>query len=150
MATIQVHRDQLIARPLAEVQAQFADMTHHERVGVHKALGVGNVRPGPDGCRFTGRRRMLGKMMVDEVELTRGPDGSVTLRGVEGPNAGLVIAHTFETSGDKTLVKTTVEFPVKGALRLLGPLVKLGIQRDLKLSLEEDRFDLEVRGYRPA
>ncbi len=32
-------------------------------------------------------------------------------------------------------------------LRFLAPLVRIGLQRDVNTALEEDRFDLEERGY---
>jgi len=40
--------------------------------------------------------------------------------------------------------------PVNGMLKLLTPLVRMGLRRDLSIALEEDRIDLEERGYQKA
>jgi len=48
---------------------------------------------------------------------------------------------------ERTRVRTTVEMPLNGMLRLLAPLVRMGLQRDVATALEEDRVDLEERGY---
>lgn len=148
MSNISVSGEKLISRPMEIVQAQFSDMTHHESTRVHSALEVSNVRPLPTGCRFTARRRVFGMLQEDENEMLRHSDGSSTLRSLSGSNAGLSIKQTFESQGpNRTLVRLEVNLPVKGLMRLLSPLVRIGIQRDLSLALEEDRIDLEERGY---
>jgi len=55
-----------------------------------------------------------------------------------------VITQNFEPQGpDRTLVRVEVDMPLRGLLRLLAPLVRFGIQRDLAAALEEDRIVLE-------
>lgn len=148
MTSLVVSAEKLIARPIGIVQAQFTDMQHHARTGVHAALEVSNVRPCAGGCHFTGRRRILGATQEDEIEVQRQPDGSSTLRSLAGSNAGLLITQTFvAVDADHTRVRTQVEMPLRGALRLLAPLLRLGLRRDLDIALEEDRVDLEQRGY---
>jgi len=148
MATVIARGEKLIARPLAVVQSQFADMAHHATTRVHADLEVTNVRAQKGGCLCTGRRRVFGMLQEDELEVVRLADGSSTLRSLSGSNAGLLITQTFEAVGaDRTRVRTTVELPVKGLLRFLAPLVRAGLQRDLAKALEEDRFDLEERGF---
>lgn len=148
MSNIVVQGEKLIARPIEVVQAQFVDMARHASVRVHAALEVSNVRPQDGGCRFTGRRRVLGMLQEDEIEVSRRGDGSSTLRSLSGTNAGLLITQTFEPAGaERTRVRTTVEMPVRGLLTLLAPLLRIGLRRDLAIALEEDRVDLEERGY---
>ena len=148
MSNIIVRAEKLISRPIAVVQSQFVDLAHHERTRVHRALEVSNVRPLPTGCQFTGRRRVFGVLQEDEIEVQRHADGSSTLRSQSGANAGLAITQTFESQGpERTLVHIEVNMPVRGLFRLLSPLVRIGIQRDLAMSLEEDRIDLEERRY---
>jgi len=148
MSNIIVRAEKLISRPIAVVQSQFVDLAHHERTRVHSALEVSNVRPLPTGCQFTGRRRVFGVLQEDEIEVQRHADGSSTLRSQSGANAGLAITQTFESQGpERTLVHIEVNMPVRGLFRLLSPLVRIGIQRDLAMSLEEDRIDLEERRY---
>ncbi len=151
MSTIIVTGEKLIARPLEIVQSQFVDMAHHASVRVHADLEVGNVRPQEGGCRFTGRRRIFGMLQEDEIEVTRRADGSSTLRSLWGSNEGLLITQVFEAAGpERTRVQTTVQLPVRGLRRLLAPLVRMGLKRDIAVALEEDRVDLEERGYPPA
>ncbi len=148
MGSIVVQGEKVIAKPLATVQAQFVDMRHHQSTGVHKDLDVSNVRALEGGCVFTGRRRVFGLLQQDEIEVKKGADGNSTLRSLSGTNAGLLITQVFEAVGqDKTRVRTTVDFPVKGVMKLLSPLVRIGLERDLATALEEDRKDLEERGY---
>lgn len=151
MSNIVVAGEKVIARPIEVVQAQFVDMAHHAGTGVHSALEVSNVRQLPAGCRFTARRRVFGKLQESEIEVQRHPDGNSTLRSVAGPNVGLVVKQTFEPQGpERTLVRLEIDMPVKGLLWLLSPLVRKKLQQDLALGLEEDRFDLEERGYAQA
>ena len=148
MRSIVVHGEKLIARPIEVVQSQFVDMGRHASTRVHADLEVSNVRPQEGGCRFTGRRRVFGILKEDEIEVMRRGDGNSTLRSLSGSNAGLLITQTFESVGtDRTRVRTTVEMPLKGMLKFLSPLVRIGLQRDLATALEEDRIDLEERGY---
>ncbi len=148
MPTIVVHGEKEIARPIESVRAQFVDMQHHASNPVHADLAVSNVRPQEGGCRFTGRRRVLGMQQEDEIEVRRRADGSSTLRSLAGSNAGLLITQTFEAVDERrTRVRTTVELPLKGLLALLAPLLRAGLQRDVDKALEEDRVDLEERGY---
>lgn len=148
MRSIVVHGEKLIARPIEVVQSQFVDMGRHASTRVHADLEVSNVRPQEGGCRFTGRRRVFGILQEDEIEVMRRGDGNSTLRSLSGSNAGLLITQTFESVGtDRTRVRTTVEMPLKGMLKFLSPLVRIGLQRDLATALEEDRIDLEERGY---
>ena len=151
MYTIRASAETVIARPIDIVQSQFADMAHHANVGVHASLEVDNVRPTHEGCLFTGRRRVLGRLQEDEMELRRNPDGGSVLRSLAGTNAGLVIAQSFEALGPaETRVRTTVDAPLPGIARLLAPLLRAVLRRDLRKALAEDRHDLEVRGYPAA
>jgi hypothetical protein len=146
MQTIVIQREAEIARPVDVVRRQFVDMEHHCDGQVHAALGVSNVRRSSDKCLFTGRRRVFGMLHEDEIEVTSLPDGSSTLRSVAGTNVGLLVTQRFEALGaQSTRVTVTVEFPVAGMMKLLAPLVKLGLQRDAEIALREDKADLEHR-----
>lgn len=149
MAVVTVRGEKIIARPIAVVQSQFVDMQRHSAVGVHADLAVSNVRVLEGACRFTGRRRVFGMLQEDEMEVVRSADGNSKLRSISGTNEGLLISQRFElVDANHTRVYTTVELPVRGALALLAPLVRIGLKRDLEIALEEDRRDLEERGYK--
>lgn len=150
MSVVTVQGEIIIACPLNIVCDQFVDFTHHENTKVHSKLHVSNVRRNADGSiLFTGSRKILFKLQQDEILVNSFPDGSSTLRSISGTNAGLTITQKFESLGDsETRVISTVEFPVKGVMKFLSPLIRLGLQQDVKMALEEDRYDLEVRGYK--
>ncbi len=147
-----VEEEKLVARPVEVVRAQFVDMAHHARTGVHAALAFSDVRTEGPVCRLTARRRVLGMTQVDEIEVERFASGDSELRSVAGANAGLVIRQRFEAQGPgATRVSLRVELPARGWKALLAPLLKLGLRQDTRTALEEDRRDLEERGYpRPS
>lgn len=151
MTDIVVSDQKTIARPIDIVRAQFVDMHRHSSTRVHADLEVSNVRPQANGYLVTGRRRVFGVLQEDEIEVTRQADGNSTLHSLSGTNAGLLITQTFEAIDDKsTRVTSTVQMPVRGMMKLLSPLVRMALKRDLATALEEDRVDLEERGYAPA
>ena len=148
MSTIVVRSEKVIARPIEVVRSQFIDMAHHAAARVHAGVEVSNVRPQENGCRFTNRRRVFGITQEDEIEATKSSDGNSVLRSLSGANKGLLITQAFESLGsERTRVEITVELPVRGAFQLLAPLVRVGLKRDVASALEEDRVDLEERGY---
>ena len=145
---IVVGAEKIIARPIAVVQSQFVDMPHHERARVHGGLEIGNARPLATGYLFTARRRVFGMLQVDENEVVRHRDGNSTVRSLSGSNPGLTIKQTFAAQGpERTLVRVEVKLPLRGLMKLFAPLLRRGIERDLAVALEEDRIDLEERGY---
>lgn len=151
MAAITVSAEKLISRPIAVVRDQFVDLRHHETTRVHADLEVSNIRSVPGGCRFTGRRRVLGMLQEDEIEVQRGADGNSTLRSLSGSNAGLLIDQRFESvDSGRTRVRSTVSLPVRGLMVILSPFLRIGLRRDLNTALEEDRRDLEEGGYEPS
>lgn len=151
MHKVVVERQIEIARPIEVVRRQFVDMEHHCTGNVHPGLEVANLRPAGQGCTFTGRRRVLGLLQEDEIEVTSLPDGNSTLRSVAGTNAGLLITQMFEATGPQsTLVSIKVEMPVAGAMKLLRPLVQAGLARDTESALRQDKADLEQRYMLPA
>lgn len=146
MQTVVVERQIEIARPIEVVRRQFVDMDHHCTGQVHPDLQVANLRKDGDKCTFTGRRRVLGMLHEDEIEVSVLPDGDSTLRSVAGTNAGLLVTQMFEATGlQSTRVSVKVEMPVKGAMRLLRPLVRFGLARDTENALRQDKADLEQR-----
>lgn len=130
------------------MRTQFVDMAHHAGTGVHAALAFSDVRSEGRVCRLTARRRVLGMTQVDQIEVERFESGDSELRSVGGTNAGLVIRQRFEAEGaDATRVRLRVEMPATGWKALLAPLLRFGLRQDTRAALEEDRKDLEERGY---
>ena len=151
MSSIQIQAETIIARPIEVVRAQFMDLAHHMDAGVHPTFQFSDVRKIEGGYRYKTSRRLLGVVHRDEYEQLVHGDGHVTSRVVAGTNEGLLLTDRFEAvEGGGTRVTATMELPVRGLLSLIAPLVRMGAQRDLRLALEQDRVDLEERGYSPS
>ncbi len=150
MTDIVVRGEKLISRPVEVVRSQFVDMPHHASTRVHADLEVVNVRQTEDGFLFTGRRRVFGLVQEDEIEVSRHANGNSTLRSLSGSNVGLLITQSFESvDNGRTRVTSTVQMPLRGIRKLLSPLLRFALARDLAIALEEDRLDLEERDYAP-
>jgi hypothetical protein len=151
MSSIRIQAETVIARPIDVVRAQFMDLAHHMDAGVHPTFQFSDVRKIEGGYRYKTCRRLLGMVHRDEYEQLAHGDGHVTSRVIAGTNEGLLLTDRFEAApGGGTRVTATMELPVRGLLTLITPLVRMGAQRDLELALEQDRLDLEERGYSPS
>jgi hypothetical protein len=146
MSTIIVRGETLISRPIGDVQSQFADVERHVPGHRFADLEISNVRAQEGGCRFTGRRNVFGMLQEDEIESMRDADGNSTLRSLFGSTPGFLMKQRFASEGKGfTRVHATVEYPVRGMLRLLSPFFRMGLQRNLSASLEQDRTAMERR-----
>jgi hypothetical protein len=151
MATINVEVQATIRRPLAVVSRQFGDMRHHERHRVHPDISLTVLSEDGDDCRFRQEVRLLGMLQSDELVQHRNADGSLSSEVVAGVNKGLRFYQGFAPVGaDSTLVTFRAEAPATGVKRLLKPLFEMAIRKAVKKGLEEDRIDLEERGYGAA
>jgi len=148
MATINVEVRATIRRPLAVVSRQFGDMRHHERHRVHPDVTITVLSEDGDACRFRQEVRLLGMLQSDEIVQHRNADGSLLSEVVAGANKGLRIHQGFASVGaDSTLVTFRAEATATGIKWLLKPLFEMAIRKAVTKGLEEDRADLEERGY---
>jgi hypothetical protein len=137
-----------IARPIDVVRQQFGDVRHHAERRVHRGVTFTVLSDSAAECRYRHEVRVAGLRQVGEVILTRAADGSQTNLFTSGSNAGMKIIHTFHPDGaDATVATVTIELPLRGRRSLLAALVRRIVRRDLARGLEEDRLDLEERGY---
>ncbi|HEV7412014.1 MAG TPA: SRPBCC family protein [Casimicrobiaceae bacterium] len=151
MATINVEVQATIHCPLAVVSRQFGDMRHHARHRVHPDVSFTVLSEEGGDCRFRQEVRLLGMLQSDEILQHRNVDGSLSSEVVAGANKGLRIHQEFSSVGaDSTLVTFRAEAPATGIKRLLKPLFEMAIRKAVKKGLEEDRVDLEERGYGAA
>jgi len=85
---------------------------------------------------------------VDEVVQRRGDDGTLESEVVDGMNKGLRLRQSFRPDGaGATEVRLDVHWPLTGIKAVLKPLFGLAVRKTLVKALEEDRRDLEERGY---
>jgi len=148
MATISVEVKRTIKRPISVVSRQFGDIAHHARDRVHPDITFTVLSDSGDECRFRQQVKLVGMLQTDEVVQRRNRDGSLTSEVVVGANRGMRIHQAFAPEGpDATTVTFRAEAPASGVKRLLAPLFVLAIRRAVEKGFEEDRVDLEERGY---
>lgn len=137
-----------IARPLDEVRRQFADMHHHAKNRVHKALDIRVIADDGASCRYSLDVSILGMKQHDEIVMARQSDGTLVAETVEGTNKGTLTTVKFRPDGDAaTLIDFRLDAPVSGFKKLIKPLFAAGVRHEVKKAFAEDRYDLEVRGY---
>jgi len=139
-----------IQRPIAIVCQQFGDVEHHARNRVHPDVKFTLRSQSENECRYRQAYRLAGipLPLADEVILKRAADGTITNEVLSGSNAGARLTSRFRADGPSaTLAEVTIELPLAGPKKLLAPLVRLLIRRQLAKGLEEDRRDLEDGGY---
>jgi hypothetical protein len=148
MASVTVTSIKEIRCPIDVVRAQFSDLKHHIAHDVHRNIDFTLHASDERSCDFTQGYRILGFVRRDEVRLERKADGSLHGKFVEGSNHGTETFTTFESLGSySTRVQFKAVIPLRGLMALAKPLVKRQLERDIAKGLEEDRIDLEERGY---
>jgi len=148
VATINVEVQGTIKRPVAVVSRQFGDIRHHARDRVHPNIAFTLLSENGDECRFRQQVKLVGMLQTDEVVQHRNADGSLSWEFVDGANRGTRIHQAFTPVGaDATMVTFRAEAPANGIKRVLKPLFEIAIRNAVKKGFEEDRIDLEERGY---
>jgi hypothetical protein len=148
MAMINVEVQRTIKRPVAIVSRQFGDIQHHSRNHVHPDISFTVLSEEGDTCRFRQAVKLVGMLQTDEIVQHRNADGSLSWDVVEGANKGTRIYQAFTPAGpDATMVTFRAEAPATGIKRVLKPLFEIAIRKAVEKGLEEDRRDLEERGY---
>ena len=150
--SVEVSHEEWIAAPLAIVRAQFADLHHHIAAGVHPKLRFEIISLGERRARFVQEERLLGIRQRDVFERVITVDrlGMVDT-AIDGPHRDGWLSFRFtpgtRSGRDATLVTVKVSMPVPRLLGMLRPLWHAHIRRKLLVAMEEDRHDIEVRGY---
>jgi hypothetical protein len=137
-----------ILKPVDLVRRQFMDIEHHIKVGVHPRISYVVHSQTEEECHFRLETKVLGMMQADENVLRRMPDGTVVSEVLSGSNVGMRIVHVFEPQGPQATIATLkLQIPVSGIKKLFKPFFAVGVRRTVARALEEDRRDLEERGY---
>lgn len=148
----EVRHQQWIEAAPPVVRAQFADLRHHIRAGVHPKLRFEILAERPQGARFVQEVRLLGIRQRDVFEREIGPDGRIDDRSVEGFNKGGALAFRFApqtvAGRDGTIVDITIRLPLPPVIGpLLRPLLEAQIRKEVAAAALEDKADIEQRGY---
>lgn len=158
-AFAEVTHEEWIAAPVASVRSQFADLRHHIEVGVHPKLAFRVLpreeHPGGVAERYEQRVRLLGLTQRDVFERRFTADGGMLDTSVEGFNRGGSLAFRFTPeqrgAAEGTRVRITIRLPLPPLVgRLVRPLLEAQVRREVAAAAAEDKYDLEVRGYRPS
>ena len=149
MGKIVIRYERHYERPVDVVRSHFGDIAHHARRGVHKGLAFEILSDSPAECRYLQRTRILGMAQEDEVVLRRA-DGKVVMDVVRGTNHGTHFDFSFFPDGAGTRLRLELTVPTSGLKALLQPLFRRALYRIVDAAAEEDRVDLEERGYAPA
>lgn len=137
-----------IRQPIDVVSRQFGDIAHHAMHSVHPDITFTVLSAREEVCHFTQEVQLLGLKQKDEVVQKRRADGSLESEVVAGTNKGMKIFQSFKTAGpDATSVDFRIEAPAAGIKKLLKPLFAAAIRSTVKKAFEQDRVDLEEKGY---
>lgn len=153
----EVSHDEWIAAPEARVRSQFADLEHHIATGVHPKLALRVLGAlGPAGeLHYEQRVKLLGITQRDVFERRFTADGAMVDTSIAGFNKGGSLAFRFtpERRGGRegTCVNITIRLPLPPLVGpLVRPLLQAQVRREVRAAAAEDKYDLEVRGYRPG
>ena len=149
MSELFIRQHCIIRRPIDVVRAHFLDFDHHIENGVHKGVHYTVIERGPRQ-RIRQSFRVLGLPKTDELIAYCDDDGSVVNDLIKGDFAGGRIRVAFSKEGETaTRVEATLSAKLRGINALLAPVVRRVAEKLTIQALEEDRVDLEERGYVP-
>ena len=140
-----------IERDAAVVRRQFGDVAHHAASGVHRGV-VFEVISDDDSCCLYRQASAVGPARLrQEFELLRTEDGPLVNRIVAGQFIGGAITFDVKPLGEgRSIVEVRLTVPVSGVMRILAPILRPQVGRQLAAALVEDKVDLESGRYDPA
>jgi hypothetical protein len=147
MAEVRVRLTKTIARPVEVVRAHFFDIAHHQRHPVHGGARFEVLEQGPGRCLYAQQTKLGPFTLHERSRIERAGDTLVNCC-LEGPSAGQVATFSFQPKGEsQTEVALELVAPARGLMSLAAPLLRALLQSGFARALEEDRIDLEERGY---
>ena len=152
---VEVHHDEWIAADLQLVKSQFADLEHHIEANVHPKLRFQVLQQSSRRARYVQEVKLLGIRQRDVFERRFEPDGTMTDTSVEGFNKDGSLRFRFAEQHEDGRIGTRVTIDIKLPLppvvgRLIKPLLDAQVRREVHAAAQEDKRDIEVRGYRPS
>jgi len=136
------------AAPVDLVRAQSNDMEHHISRNVHRKLNLNSLSSTDGALEYYQEIRVLGFVMRDKIRHRTLADGSICLSYSGGISNGAELIIKLDSLGEsRTAVHQTYTLPLSGLKIMLAPLIRPILKRALYQALEEDRVDIEVRGY---
>ncbi|MGZ3425292.1 MAG: hypothetical protein ACXVCV_01530 [Polyangia bacterium] len=150
MAEYIVRLAQPVRRPADDVRAQFMDIAHHARGGVHPELQFTVLDQRDGRVRYRQETRLLGMRQIDVVEAVRNADGTIDYLFLEGMNKGSRINFSFRPDGDGTVIDACAYLQLGGWKRLIARPFCAAFRKVGSKALDEDRHDLESGHFQRA
>jgi len=137
-------------RPVEAVRSVFFDVDLAVRGKIHRGMRLTWIGKTPDGKRGVRQQmRVLDKLIVEDVLVDEGPDGTWVKRYLEGPNTGTRFVARFEPQGaNGTRVTMEAHVGPQGFAQGLGKLSALGLEKAMKRTMSE--YKLALEGYEPG
>lgn len=137
-----------IERDVDVVRRQFGDVAHHAATGVHRGVVFEVIEEDDDHCHYRQISTVGPFKLSQEFEFDRGETGPLVNRIVAGPFTGGTVSFTVEPRGqNRCVVEARVTAPASWFLRMVAPLLRPQVGRQLAAALVEDKVDLEDGGY---
>ena len=138
-----------IDQPVERVRAQFGDVAHHERTGVHRGVTFTVVAERPEYCEYQQTTRMGFIRIRQSFRLERDDPAcqvNALTAGAFAPGSITFEIVPADTAG-ATIVTATLRAPLRRPIARFAPLLRRALARSLAKALREDRRDLESGAY---
>jgi len=148
VAVLEVTRSIEIERSAEVVRRQFGDVAHHAATGLHRGVTFELIDDGDSLCRYRQHTKVGPLTLTQELELDRTESGPLVNRVVAGEFAGGSITFSVtQLLAQTSMVDAQLVAPVSGIPRLVAPVLRAQVGRQLAAALLEDKADLEVGHY---
>jgi hypothetical protein len=151
VAILDVVRFVEIERDAEVVRRQFGDVAHHAAAGLHRGVVFEVIED--DGARCSYRQvSSVGPLTLrQEMALDRTESGPLVNRIVAGQFAGGAISFDVQSCGDgRSVVEARLTAPIPLAMRVVTPILRAQVGKQLAAALVEDKADLEGGAYGQA
>ncbi len=150
MATLKYSVQQTFRRPLEVVHSHFLDMRHHIEHGVHHGVRYTILDETGGKQRVQQKLKVMGLPTTDLLLLYAGDEQTVVQDFIGGffKGARLTVRFTRVTA-DVTRGNFEFDIPLPGWKGLVQSVIRGVLVKEIARALEEDRVDLEERGYQP-
>jgi hypothetical protein len=140
-----------IERDAAVVRRQFGDVAHHAATGVHRGVVFEVIEDDEAHCYYRQISTVGPVKLRQEIELDRAGNGPLVNRIVAGQFTGGAITFNVESRGEgRSVVEARLTAPISSAMRVVAPILRAQVGRQLAAALVEDKEDLEGGAYDQA
>lgn len=146
----EVTRTIAIRQPAELVRAQFGDVAHHARTGVHHGVSFTVIDERPEFCDYDQTTRMGPLRIRQSFRLPRDDPARQVNTLTAGAFAPGSITFEITPGIETTKVTATLRAPLHKPLSWFPSLLRRQLGRSLAKALEEDRRDLESGAYAAA